>query len=376
MQDTDPAPDRSQASLAAWIRLDLTPGVGPVAVSRLLARFASPEDIFAADLPTLSQYVTAAQARALCAPPPATLQQELDAVLAWLSRPSRHLLARTDPAYPPLLRELPDPPTLLYAIGSLALLSLPCVAVVGSRNATVQGVANAGAFGHALSEAGLGVVSGMALGIDAAAHHGALRGPGSTIAVVGTGADRIYPRANEQLARRIAEEGCIVSEYSLGTPPNPGNFPKRNRIISGLASAVLVVEAAAGSGSLITARLASEQGRDVFAIPGSIHAPLAKGCHQLIKSGAKLVDCAADLLEELHDSPLARLASPVMPAADAHETQHDALLQAMGFGPVDLDTLAGLSEASPGALASQLLALELAGRLERLPGGVFQRVIR
>lgn len=373
MQDTDPAPFHSQACLAAWIRLDLTPGVGPVAVSGLLTQFGSPESVFAASYDALVQHVSPAQARALSGPPPPDLPAAVDAVLGWLDHDSHHLLTRADPAYPPLLREIPDPPTLLYAIGKLSLLSAPAVAIVGSRNATLQGVANAGAFAQALSETGLAIVSGMALGIDAAAHEGALRGPGSTIAVIGTGADRIYPRANEKLARRIAAEGCVVSEYSLGTPPASSNFPKRNRLISGLASAVLVVEAAAGSGSLITARVANDQGRDVFAIPGSIHAPLAKGCHQLIKGGAKLVDCAADLLDELRWAPLARIAPPALMQAGGED---DALLQAMGYGPLGLDALASLSDASPGALASQLLALELAGKLERLPGGLFQRVIR
>lgn len=372
MQDTDPAPAHSQAArLAAWIRLEQTPGVGPVTVSGLLDRFGTPEAIFAAGPALLAHHVSPAQARALSAPPPPDFQATLDTIGQWLARPAHHLLTREHPAYPSLLLEIPDPPTLLYAIGNPALLSAPSVAIVGSRNATRQGVANAAAFAEALSQAGLAIVSGLALGIDAAAHEGGLRGASSTVAVIGTGADRIYPRANADLARRIAAEGCVVSEYPLGTPPTAANFPKRNRLISGMASAVLVVEAAAGSGSLITARVAGDQGRDVFAIPGSIHAPLAKGCHQLIKNGARLVDSAADLLEELQLAPLARLALPASPVPE-----NNALLQAMGFGAVDLDTLATLTDDGPGALAAQLLALELAGHLERLPGGLFQRVIR
>lgn len=381
MQDTDPAPAASQADvLAAWLRLDNSPGVGPVAISRLLAHFPSPASIFSAAPEALLAHVSPAQARALCAPPPADLPARLDAVLQWLDRPGNRVLTRGAPDYPPLLLEIPDPPTLLYAVGRIELLARPAAAIVGSRNASRQGVANASAFGRALSDAGLVVVSGLALGIDAAAHEGALGGAASTVAVTGTGADRIYPRANENLARRIAREGCLLSEYPLGTPPAAANFPKRNRLISGLSCAVLVVEAAAGSGSLITARVASEQGRDVFAIPGSIHAPLSKGCHQLIKGGAKLVECAADLLEELKLAPLAQ--PPGTMGADTtgckavSDPAQLALLQAIGHEAVDIDTIAALSEAGPGALARQLLALELAGHLERLPGGFFQRVYR
>lgn len=373
MQDTDPAPTASQASsLADWIRLEQTPGVGPVAVQRLLDLFDTPQGIFDAGDAALSAVVGDAAARALCEPATPALREFIAHVQTWLSAESHHLLSFDHPDYPPLLRQIADPPVLLYAIGRPALLAGPAVAIVGSRNASAQGMANAAAFGQALSGAGLTIVSGMALGIDAAAHDGGLRGCASTIAVVGTGADRIYPRRNRDLAHRIAREGCIVSEYPLGCGPLPGNFPKRNRLISGLACAVLVVEAAAGSGSLITARMAGEQGRDVFAIPGSIHAPLAKGCHKLIKQGAKLVESASDLLEELRRAPLAHCAPSAAPYAGADL----ALLQLMGYGPVDIDTLAELSDAEPGILAGQLLSLELAGQLERLPGGLFQRLHR
>lgn len=374
MQDTDPAPATSQAaSLADWIRLEQTPGVGALSVQQLLQRFHTPQAIFGAGHAALCTIVSAAAARALGEAPRAATAAYIERVLAWLSQPSRHVLTRDHPAYPPLLREIADPPVLLYAIGRLELLAAPSVAIVGSRNASVQGVSNAAAFGHALSCAGLAIVSGMALGIDAAAHEGGLRGSGSTIAVVGTGADRIYPRGNRELAYRIAREGCIVSEYALGTSPQRGNFPKRNRLISGLACAVLVVEAAAGSGSLITARVANDQGRDVFAIPGSIHSPLAKGCHKLIKQGAKLVECAADLLDELRVAPLAGF---VAPRAPDYTGEHLALLQALGHGPVNVDALAALTDTDPGFLAGQLLVLELAGHLERLPGGFFQRLNR
>ncbi len=373
MQDTDPAPPASQDHpLAGWIRLEQTPGVGRVTVLRLLEHFQTPAAIFTALPAQLAPLVSPAQLRALATEPP-DFARTLDTVLCWLTQSCNHVLTLHDAAYPPLLRDIPDPPILLYAIGQVDLLSLPALAIVGSRNATVQGKANATNFAHALSAAGLGIVSGLALGIDAAAHEGGLRAAGSTIAVIGTGADRNYPRANHGLAKRIASEGCIVSEYSLGTPPSSVNFPRRNRIISGLSCGVLVVEAAAGSGSLITAKVAADQGRDVFAIPGSIHAPLAKGCHKLIKEGAKLVECAADLLDELQFSPLARLSFPPQSPCDAAEQD---LLEKIGYGPVDTDTLVTLTAVPPGRLAAQLLALELSGHVERLPGGLFQRINR
>lgn len=374
MHDTDPANLPSQAErLAGWMRLQQTAGVGPIAAAALIARFTTPHAIFSASYALLLEHVAPAQARALCAPPPPAFQACLDTALAWMARLGNHILTPDHPQYPALLRQIADPPVLLYAVGRPELLSMPSVAIVGSRNATVQGVANAQAFGHALSGAGFTVVSGLAMGIDAAAHEGGLRSAGATVAVIGTGADRIYPRGNAVLARRIGQEGCIVSEYALGTPPVAANFPRRNRLISGLACAVLVVEAAEGSGSLITARVANEQGRDVFAIPGSIHSPLSKGCHKLIKAGAKLVESSADLLDELHVSPLARLQ---LPLARTYDGAHLALLNALGQGPVGYDALATLTEADAGTLATQLLALELAGHVERLPGGFFQRVNR
>ena len=373
MQDTDPAPSTSQAAgLAHWIRLEQTPGVGPVTVQRLLDQFDHPHQIFCAGYDALAAIVSGSIARALCTIPDG-YAASLDRILAWCALPGNALLTLDHPAYPPLLRQIADPPVLLYATGQAALLSAPALAIVGSRNASLQGVANAGAFGQAMSGAGLTIVSGMALGIDAAAHEGGLRGAGSTVAVIGTGADRIYPRRNRELAYRIAAQGCIVSEYPLGMGPLSANFPRRNRLISGLSCAVLVVEAAAESGSLITARMAADQGRDVFAIPGSIHSPLTKGCHKLIKDGAKLVESAADLLEELRMAPLACMAPAPGPA---YAGQFLALLHALGHGPVGADSLAALTHTNPGLLAGQLLALELAGQVERLPGGLFQRLNR
>jgi DNA processing protein len=296
------------------------------------------------------------------------------------------VLALGEPGYPDLLANIPDPPLLLYIKGRVELLASPMLAVVGSRNASAQGKANALAFARSLSGAGLCIVSGLALGIDTAAHEGALEGPGSTVAVVGTGPDLIYPARNRLLCERIGAEGCIVSEYPVGTPPLPGNFPKRNRIISGLAAGVLVVEAAAQSGSLITARQAAEQGREVFAIPGSIHASLAKGCHMLIREGAKLIDTAADVLEAMAMSPLARWSPGVLAGAgertlagmrvDAAPAGSEALLAALGHDAVEPDTLLARLDMHPALLSSQLLALELAGLVERGPGGRVQRVVK
>jgi len=250
------------------------------------------------------------------------------------------------------------------------LLNRRSLAIVGSRNPTPQGLADASAFASALGQAGLTVVSGMALGIDAAAHRGALATPGATIAVIGTGADRIYPARNRDLAHAIAADGAIISEFPLGTPPIAANFPRRNRLIAGLALGCLVVEAAAKSGSLITARLAVECGREVFAIPGSIHSPLAKGCHQLLKQGAKLVESAEDILEELHWS--APLATPPQPGPKS--VAEGELLRVIGHDPCAIDTLVARSGLTPDALIAMLLQLELEGRIASLPGGLYQRL--
>lgn len=354
------------AELAGWLRLQHLPGVGPVAARALLARFGLPPDIFAAPFETLREVVPASVARAIVQPPKPVANSQLALTLQWLQRPGNAVLTLADAAYPPLLLEIADPPLLLYVRGRAELLSRPGVAIIGSRNASAQGMQNAAAFAQALSMAGLTIISGLALGIDTHAHEGGLRGEGGTVAVIGTGADLVYPRRNLDLAQRIAEQGCIVSEYALGLPAMPGNFPRRNRLISGLARGVLVIEAAAQSGSLITARLAGEQGRDVYALPGSIHSTLAKGCHALIKQGAKLVESADDVLQELQW--LGGIAT--LPAAVEDEPP---LLAALGHDPHDADTLAARSGLAMGALMAELLALELAGRVERLPGGLFQR---
>lgn len=340
--------------LAAWLRLLETPGVGRDGARRLLATHGSPQAIVAANV---------------LAPPPPTLPALLDATLAWLAADERRLIITLgDPAYPNSLLEGPDPPLLLYAEGRIELLGAESLAIVGSRNATRQGLDNARSFAAQLSHAGITIVSGLALGIDAAAHEGGLEGTGSTVAVVGTGLDSAYPTRNRALTHRISERGLLVSEYSLGTPPLQAHFPQRNRIIAGLARATLVVEAAPQSGSLITARLANEAGRDVLAIPGSIHSPLSRGCHALIKQGAKLVESVADILDELRPGA----ASP-RPAA-APQPDNDPLLQALGFDPITLDTLAERTGWPPAELSTRLLDLELDGRVARLPGQRFQRI--
>jgi DNA processing protein len=307
---------------------------------------------------------------------PDTLATLVEASLRWLETPAeevRCIVTLDDARYPPLLLETADPPLLLYAQGRVELLQAPSLAVVGSRRPTRQGADDARAFAACLSQAGLTIVSGLALGVDGAAHEGGLDGPASTIAVVGTGLDRVYPRRHLALAHRIAREGLIVSEYALGTPPLPFQFPARNRIIAGLARGTLVVEAALQSGSLITAQQATEAGRDVFAMPGSIHAPQSRGCHALIKQGAKLVDSANDILEELR-WPGAAPRPVVVGAAAESAATGDPLLQALGFGPVSLDALVARTGWPAAELNIRLLDLELDGQVARLPGQLFQRI--
>jgi DNA processing protein len=295
-----------------------------------------------------------------------------EALAAWLKDPANRVLTPADAEYPQRLLQLPDPPSRLYLQGRAELLSRPALAIVGSRNATAQGMANAESFAKALSDAGLTVVSGLALGIDTAAHRGGLAGASSSIAVLGTGPDLVWPARNRALAHDLAARGALISEFPLGTRPLAGNFPRRNRVISGLALGCLVVEAATDSGSLITARLAAEQGAEVFAIPGSIHSPLAKGCHALIKQGAKLVESAADILEELRlpaSSTQPRDEPPVNPRARR-------LLDALGYDACDVDTLAARSGLPVAELAALLTQLELDQRVAALPGGLYQRLHR
>lgn len=353
--------------LQAWLRLSLLQGLGHQSLRKLLVALGSPASVLAASQRELRAVVSEKLAVAIRngGADPA----ELAAVEQWLTDPANHIVTLADRDYPQALLEISDPPPLIYVKGRLDLLNRPGFAIVGSRNATRQGLANAEAFAATLSNAGLTIVSGLALGVDAAAHRGGLDGPSSTIAVVGTGLDIVYPARNRDLAHRVAQSGALISEFALGTPALAANFPRRNRLICGLAKGCLVVEAAVSSGSLITARLAADQGREVFAIPGSIHSPLAKGCHALIKQGAKLVESAQDVLEELGYS-----ARSVPPAeTPAPETEH-ALLAHIGFDPVNIDTLQQRSGLAAAALNSALTDLELAGQVEALPGGRWQRV--
>jgi DNA processing protein len=375
VQDTEPhtASTRVPDDIADWLRLEQARGVGCRTANLLLAHYGSPRAIFDAGFDALATHVSAARARALCDPPVPAFNELLDATLKWMEQPGHQLFTLHDPGYPEALANIADPPLMLYLNGDAALLARPALAIVGSRNASLQGRANAEAFAQALSDAGVTVVSGLALGIDAAAHEGALRGAGSTIAIIGTGPDRTYPARNRDLARRIAELGVIVSEYPLGTTALAGNFPRRNRIISGLSAGVLVVEAAAESGSLITAHVALDQGREVFAMPGSIHSALSKGCHKLIREGAHLVETVDEVLEALRMSPLARAPMP----SHAYAPQECAqLLCELGHDPICFDALAASSGIDTASLNSQLLVLELAGLIERLPGGLVSRVVR
>ena len=297
--------------------------------------------------------------------------ESVDRSMAWAAQPGQHIVTLADAEYPKALLEIADPPCLLYVRGNPGLLEKRGLAVVGSRNATPQGVQTAENFAKALAGKGLAIISGLALGIDAAAHRGALAAGGETIAVIGTGADRLYPARNRELALAIAEHGAIVSEFPLGTPAIAANFPRRNRIISGLSRGVLVVEAALESGSLITARLAAEQGREVFAIPGSIHSPVARGCHKLIKQGAKLVETALDILEEFGNYPEAADIGPSSLLAG----EENAVLGALGHDPCNLDDLAERTGLAADRLLTELLTLELAGQVATLPGNRYQRLV-
>lgn len=380
--------------LRSWLRLELTSGVGNVTARSLLHHFGLPNSIFEATESELRVCVTERQAEALLQVPKG-LDELVVLTLHWLQAApdQRRVLTLGDDDYPLALLDTEDPPLMLYAMGRVQDLAsgfARCaqrgVAVVGSRNPTPQGIQNARQFSVALGQAGLTVVSGLALGIDGAAHEGALEGSFkdelATIAVVGTGLDRVYPKAHFDLAHRIAARGVLLSEYPLGTPPLSANFPKRNRIISGLCKGTLVVEAALKSGSLITARMAVEQGKEVFAIPGSIHSTQARGCHALIKQGAKLVESAQDILDELNLMTDARATSTTThgtgevspPTPVSLSSLENGLLDALGFEPTSLDVLQNRSGMDTGTLQALLMGLELSGFVARLPGSKFQRL--
>lgn len=393
---------------AAWLRLATARGLKPAALRALLGAFGLPQNVLAQPFAALAATAGAEAAHAALAPPAPDFAAQLETLDAWCAAPGNTLVTLADPAYPPRLLAMPDPPPLLYVQGRLALLHARSVAVVGSRNATPQALEDAARFARAFAAAGVSVVSGLALGVDAAAHRGALGESGGTVAVIGTGADLVYPSAHRALAAQIAERGAIVSEWPLGTPARSANFPQRNRVIAALVEGVVVVEAAMRSGSLITARLANEMGCDVFALPGSIHAPLTRGCHGLIKQGAQLVETPEEVLESLGSlAPAPRpksaarsssstsprppaQASFAMPAAPVEsrpqETAESAaeppaslgpdglrLLDALGHAPATLEILAQRTDMAEAALQAALLQLELAGCLNALPGGWFVR---
>lgn len=354
--------------LEQWLRLSLMPGLGDHAFRRLLFAFGTPEQIFAAGHGALGKIVPMRLASAIC---DGGAHEGLAAVADWLGDPANSVVTLADAHFPKALLQTPDPPPLLYVKGRADLLNVPALAIVGSRNATPQGAALAESFARTLSDSGLTIVSGLALGIDAAAHRGGLAGKARSVAVVGTGLDVVYPARNRALAHELAAEGALISEFPLGTGPIGTNFPRRNRLISGLVRGCLVIEAASHSGSLITARLANEQGREVFAVPGSIHSPLSKGCHLLIKQGAKLVESAQDILEELHmPVPVAEAAN----GAPHSDTRAQALLEHLGFDPCDIDTLSARSGLASDVVSSLLTQLEIEGIVAAVAGGRYQRI--
>ncbi|BAO85079.1 DNA protecting protein DprA [Caballeronia cordobensis] len=387
---TASAPDAHE--LRAWLRLAHAKGLRPPALRALLGAFGGPLEVLSESFASLTEAADARAAEAVLAPPSGIegvpFDHYIEAVLAWASEPGNHVLTFADAAYPRALPTMPDPPPLLYAKGRLDLLQTRAIAIVGSRHATPQGLEDARRFARAMSDAGLAVASGLALGIDASAHRGALEGATGTVAVIGTGIDLVYPAAHHTLAHEIARDGAMLSEWPLGTPARSANFPQRNRLIAGLSSGVLIVEAAMRSGSLITARLANEMGRDVFALPGSIHAPLSQGCHRLIKQGAKLVETPEDVLEEFGLSSVRPAAARSKPRpasaswasariADSAMTDDAArVLDALGHAPATLEILAARTRLDGAALQAALLPLELAGQIAALAGGRYTAVER
>lgn len=353
------------ATLASWLTLSQIKGLGNEGLHQLLQEFGSPCAILVTPESALKEVVRPAIAKAISRQADNLIHTEIS---SWLDDPNNHIVTIEDTDFPQALLNIPDPPLLLYVKGRVELLNSPAIAVVGSRNASTQGLRNAEIFAQVLSQAKLTIVSGLAHGIDAAAHLGGLRGQGASIAVVGTGLDKVYPSANRALAHQLAIEGVLISEYPLGTPPLANNFPRRNRIISGLSLGCLIVEASLQSGSLITARMALEQGRDVFAIPGSIHSPQSKGCHALIKQGAKLVECPQDIVDEL-----GWLSTPTNILSNPDEDHH--LFEHLGFDPVTLDQLSQRCNLTIEALSAILLQLELDGKVTTVAGGLYQRIV-
>lgn len=371
--------DKQLDDIKLWVGLNQTQGLGNAALCQLLTKFGSPDAIYSAKINQLREIVDDVIARKI------SQGIDIDAIkptLDWLKKDNAHVVTLADSYYPQKLLEITNPPAVLYAIGNLHWLNHPSIAMVGSRSATPQGEKNAEEFAASLCHSGLCVVSGMALGIDGAAHRGALKANGATIAVVGTGLDIVYPARHRDLAHKIAERGLIISEFPLGTPSKAQNFPRRNRLISGLSLGCLVVEANIDSGSLITARLAAEQGREIFAIPGSIHSPVAKGCHKLIKQGAKLVENTQDILEEIKNllpthkithSP-SGLTSEIG-AETSTSLEGNTVLELMGFDAIKFDVLQQRSTLTTEALSAMLMMLELDGKITVLEGNQYQRLI-
>jgi DNA processing protein len=366
----------STRALRCWLTLHRVAGLGVHSLHTLLGHYGSVEGIFDAsrsDLKSVLRGASNAVEQILAGPDSQALEHDL----AWLAQPDHHLITLQDAAYPRLLREIAQPPIVLYVVGAPAHLTNAQLAIVGSRNPTAAGVENAAAFARALVQAGLTITSGLALGIDGAAHRGALDAGGCSVAVLGSGIDQIYPAQHARLADEISTHGALLSEFALGTPPKGENFPRRNRLISGLSVGTLVVEAALQSGSLITARYAAEQGREVFALPGSIHSPLARGCHALIRDGAKLVETAQDIVEELRGLlPLVRQqrdesAFKLSPVDDAPMS---GLLRHIGHDPVSIDTLVERTGLTPHSISSMLLEMELLGMIEACAGGRYIRI--
>jgi DNA processing protein len=361
-----------EQELHAWLTLIRLSGVGPVTLNPLLNSGLSPSELLQNPPDHLSERV-----RNLLRQPPSDLvKNDLD----WLSGSNNHFLPISSPNYPELLAHLSDAPLGLFIHGQIDCLNSPQISMVGSRNPSRGGEQTAQEFATHFARSGITVTSGLALGIDTAAHRGALQGNGSTIAVTATGLDRVYPASNRELAHAIAENGALVSEFPTGTSPMRGHFPRRNRIISGLSLGILVVEAALKSGSLITARLAGEHSREIFAIPGSIHNPLARGCHRLIREGAKLVETAADILEELAPKLQGYISTPTpetntSPSPDTPKADHEhqQILDAMGFDPVSTDLLVERTGLAPEFVSSMLLLLEMEGHVSSEPGGLFVR---
>jgi len=380
--NTMPTTSPDTEELTAWLRLSQEPGLSAAQARHLLAAAGLPQHIYTGSIPTLCKVVPQALAQQLHRPPQDTLAQGIAASLQWLRTPQHYIVTLADAAYPQALLNIPDPPLLLYVHGDLALLNRPALSIVGARNATADGLDNAYAFAQHLARQGWCIISGLAQGIDAAAHRGALAAGaqgGGTIAILGTGIDRVYPASHHVLSQQIAQQGALVSEFPLGCRALPHQFPQRNRLVAAMARGVLVVEAAQQSGSLITARHALDTGREVFAIPGSIHSPLSRGCHALIRQGAKLVESAHDIQEELGVPVQVSLPLPpsgdstTAPEAPVHDAQDAAILLALGYAPATLDTLQARTQLALPTLAARLATLELHDQVSRLPDGRFQR---